>query len=83
MELDIPTYIGSLGMLAWRHVTFRCRPRCPGRWPTLVDMKGYFRQRLDERGQSYEDADPWRPVREKAELQLWLGLSSGSSARGR
>jgi glycogen phosphorylase len=57
----IPTYSGGLGVLAGDTLRSAADLGVPMVGVTLAHRKGYFRQRLNERGNQIEDEDPWRP----------------------
>ncbi|MDX2152130.1 MAG: alpha-glucan family phosphorylase [Bryobacteraceae bacterium] len=57
----MPTYSGGLGILAGD--TLRSAADLGVRMVavTLLHRKGYFRQRVDEQGNQFEEPAPWRP----------------------
>jgi starch phosphorylase len=58
---NIPTYSGGLGVLAGDIVKASADLRLQMVALTLVSRKGYFRQKLDERGVQQELPDEWDP----------------------
>ena len=58
-----PTYAGGLGILAGDTLRSAADLGVPMAAVTLVHRKGYFRQRLDARGQQSENAQEWEPER--------------------
>ncbi|HEV2387056.1 MAG TPA: alpha-glucan family phosphorylase [Candidatus Acidoferrales bacterium] len=60
-ESSIPTYSGGLGVLAGDTLRSAADLGLPMVAVTLVHRKGYFRQRLDEKGNQTEDEAPWQP----------------------
>lgn len=70
MEIAIrnvmPTYSGGLGVLAGDTIRAAADLRVPMVAVTLLHRKGYFRQRLDQKGTQKEEAVEW-PVEEYLE----------------
>ena len=66
MEIAInpgmPTYSGGLGVLAGDTLRSAADLGVPLVAFTLVHRKGYFQQRLDERGMQSEEIQPWNPA---------------------
>jgi starch phosphorylase len=58
---NIPTYSGGLGVLAGDIVKASADLRLQMVALTLVSRKGYFRQKLTERGEQQELPDEWDP----------------------
>jgi starch phosphorylase len=56
---DMRTYAGGLGVLAGDTVRSAADLALPMVGVTLLHRKGYFRQRLDERGSQIEGPDEW------------------------
>jgi starch phosphorylase len=65
---DIPTYSGGLGMLAGDHLRSAADLEVPLVGITLLHRQGYFRQRLDAKGNQREEACPWNVGRYVREL---------------
>ena len=61
LDPSIPTYSGGLGILAGDTLRSAADAELPMVAVTLVYRKGYFRQRLDDRGNQTEEADAWSP----------------------
>lgn len=61
IESSIPTYSGGLGVLAGDTLRSAADLGVPIAAVTLVHRKGYFRQRLDEKGNQIEEDANWRP----------------------
>jgi starch phosphorylase len=61
LEPLIPTYSGGLGVLAGDTVRSAADLGVPMVGVTLVHRKGYFRQRLDTRGNQLEEDALWNP----------------------
>jgi glycogen phosphorylase len=61
LEPSLPTYSGGLGILAGDMLRSAADIELPMVGVTLVYRKGYFRQRLDDRGQQREEPDEWSP----------------------
>lgn len=63
MALDpaMPTYSGGLGVLAGDTLRAAADTGIPMVGVTLLHRKGYFRQRLDARGNQAESAEDWSP----------------------
>ena len=62
LESGIPTYSGGLGVLAGDTLRSAADLGTPMVGVTLVHRKGYFRQRLDARGNQFEEDAPWNPA---------------------
>jgi glycogen phosphorylase len=56
-----PTYSGGLGVLAGDTLRSAADLGIPMVGMTLLHRKGYFRQRLDEKGQQSEEPQEWNP----------------------
>src|ERR1700675_864870 len=71
-----PTYRGGLGVLAGATLRSAADLGIPILGVTLLDRKGYFRQRLDEKGQQSEESQEWNPeeVLEAAEPAVSVSL---------
>jgi glycogen phosphorylase len=65
---NIPTYSGGLGVLAGDMLRSAADLEVPMVGVTLVHHKGYFRQKLDSRGDQSEEPDPWRPDQHHLEV---------------
>src|SRR5258705_384591 len=61
LDQAIPTYSGGLGVLAGDTLRSAADLKLPMTGVTLLHRKGYFRQRLDERGNQIEAPVEWRP----------------------
>jgi starch phosphorylase len=61
LESGIPTYSGGLGVLAGDTLRSAADLATPMVGVTLVHRRGYFRQRLDARGNQFEEDAPWKP----------------------
>lgn len=61
LESGIPTYSGGLGALAGDTLRSAADLGTPMVAVTLLHRKGYFRQRLDARGNQFEEDAPWNP----------------------
>src|SRR5215472_8501441 len=61
LEPLIPTYSGGLGALAGDSLRSAADLGVPMVGVTLVNRKGYFRQKLDARGNQLEEAALWNP----------------------
>jgi starch phosphorylase len=60
---DIPTYSGGLGVLAGDIVKASADLKLQMVALTLASRKGYFRQKLTERGEQQEFPDEWNPAK--------------------
>lgn len=58
---NIPTYAGGLGVLAGDMIRSAADLMLPMVAVSLVSRAGYFRQRIDDRGQQVELPDFWQP----------------------
>jgi starch phosphorylase len=56
-----PTYSGGLGVLAGDTLRSAADLGIPMVGVTLMHLKGYFRQHLDEKGQQSEESQEWSP----------------------
>jgi starch phosphorylase len=56
---QIPTYAGGLGVLAGDMLRSAADLEVPMVGVTLIDHNGYFRQKLDSKGNQREEPDPW------------------------
>ena len=61
LEPAIPTYSGGLGVLAGDTLRSAADLGVPMAAITLVHRRGYFRQRLDARGNQFEEDAQWKP----------------------
>jgi starch phosphorylase len=61
LEPGIPTYSGGLGVLAGDTLRSGADLGVPMVGVTLVHRRGYFRQRLDARGNQFEEDAQWKP----------------------
>jgi starch phosphorylase len=62
LECGIPTYSGGLGVLAGDTLRSAADLGIPMVGVTLLHRKGYFRQRLDAKGNQHEEDAPWNPA---------------------
>lgn len=73
---DIPTYSGGLGILAGDTIKSAADLSLPLIAVTLISRKGYFRQRLTEKGTQIEEPCGWEPSRLLFELpqrvSVWI-----------
>ncbi len=58
---DLPTYAGGLGILAGDMLRSAADHGAPVVGISLLHRKGYFRQRLDDRGNQSEEPEEWAP----------------------
>ena len=58
---SIPTYSGGLGILAGDSLRSAADLSVPMAAVTLLHRKDYFRQRLDEKGNQFEELAVWNP----------------------
>ena len=56
---EVPTYAGGLGVLAGDFVRAAADFGLPFVAVTLLHRKGYFRQRLDDKGRQREEPADW------------------------
>jgi len=63
LDPSIPTYSGGLGVLAGDTLRSAADLSIPMAAVTLLHRKGYFRQRLDEHGNQFEEDSVWNPER--------------------
>ena len=68
LDDSIPTYSGGLGILAGDTLRSAADVALPMVAVSLIHRKGYFRQRLDERGDQAEEALDWPVAEQLAEL---------------
>lgn len=68
LDDSIPTYSGGLGVLAGDTLRSAADVALPLVAVSLVHRKGYFRQRLDERGNQTEEQLDWPVAEQLAEL---------------
>ena len=61
LEPAIPTYSGGLGVLAGDSLRSAADLGVPMVGVTLIHRRGYFRQRLDSRGNQLEEDEIWSP----------------------
>ena len=61
LESGIPTYSGGLGVLAGDTLRSAADLGIPMVGVTLLQRRGYFRQRLDAQGNQREEDAPWNP----------------------
>lgn len=61
LESAIPTYSGGLGVLAGDTLRSAADLGVPIVGMTLAHRRGYFRQRLDARGNQFEEDAQWKP----------------------
>lgn len=61
LEASIPTYSGGLGVLAGDTLRAAADLGIPMVGVTLAHRKGYFRQRLDGKGNQFEEDAAWHP----------------------
>jgi starch phosphorylase len=79
VDPNFPTYAGGLGVLAGDTLRSAADLGIPMIGVTLLHRKGYFRQRLDEKGQQSEEPQEWNPeqVLEPLEPMILLRLNGG------
>ncbi len=61
LSADMPTYAGGLGVLAGDMLRSAADHGAPVVGVSLLHRNGYFRQRLDERGNQTEEPEEWAP----------------------
>ena len=61
LDPAIPTYSGGLGVLAGDYLRSAADLGVPIVGLTLIHRRGYFRQRLDARGNQFEEDALWKP----------------------
>lgn len=61
VDVRFPTYAGGLGVLAGDMLRSAADLGIPFAGVTLLDRRGYFRQKLDAAGRQTESPDDWRP----------------------
>jgi starch phosphorylase len=61
LDPSIPTYSGGLGILAGDTLRSAADLGVPVAAVSLVYRKGYFHQRLDDRGNQFEEDSAWQP----------------------
>jgi starch phosphorylase len=61
IDPEIPTYSGGLGVLAGDLLRSAADLEIPMVGMTLIHHHGYFRQKLDSKGNQREEPEPWRP----------------------
>ncbi len=61
LEPGIPTYSGGLGVLAGDTLRSGADLGVPMVGVSLIHRRGYFRQRLDARGNQFEEDAQWKP----------------------
>jgi starch phosphorylase len=61
LEPETPTYSGGLGVLAGDTIRSAADLGFPMIAVSLVHRAGYFRQRLDQEGNQYEEREGWSP----------------------
>ncbi|HKV24370.1 MAG TPA: alpha-glucan family phosphorylase [Candidatus Acidoferrum sp.] len=66
---EFPTYSGGLGVLAGDTLRSAADLGIPIAGVTLLHRKGYFRQRLDAKGQQFEEAEEWSPESKLEEME--------------
>jgi glycogen phosphorylase len=78
VDARLPTYSGGLGVLAGDMLRSAADFQLPIVGVTLLPRKGYFRQKLDEKGQQTELPDEWVPedVLERVEISTQVRLNS-------
>ncbi|MER3424365.1 MAG: alpha-glucan family phosphorylase, partial [Nitrospiraceae bacterium] len=59
LEPSMPTYAGGLGVLAGDTIRSAADLEVPMAAVTLLHRRGYFSQRLDERGEQREEPADW------------------------
>ena len=79
LEPGIPSYSGGLGVLAGDYLRSAADLGVPIVAVTLIHRKGYFRQRLDARGNQSEEDAVWSPE----ELLEDTGARTGVEIEGR
>src|SRR5688500_14071077 len=61
LHAAVPTYAGGLGVLSGDTLRSAADLSMPLVGVSLLHRRGYFRQRLDEHGQQYEEPADWSP----------------------
>jgi starch phosphorylase len=61
IKSEIPTYSGGLGVLAGDTLRTAADLKIPMVGITLLSKKGYFKQRLDDKGRQIEEPVIWNP----------------------
>jgi starch phosphorylase len=79
VHTSIPIYSGGLGILAGDHFKEASDLGVPLKGVGLLYQKGYFRQRLGERGEQFAIDEPFHPESMPLE-RIW---GTGMSARTR
>ncbi|MBN2101502.1 MAG: alpha-glucan family phosphorylase [Candidatus Aenigmarchaeota archaeon] len=59
LSADMPTYAGGLGVLAGDMIKTFADLKVPSVAVTLLNEKGYFRQKIDEKGNQSEEDEVW------------------------
>jgi starch phosphorylase len=75
LESAIPTYSGGLGILAGDNLRAAADLGLPVVAVTLLHRQGYFRQRLDARGNQSEEPAPWEPGAHLEPVQARVAVS--------
>lgn len=74
LDPAIPTYAGGLGMLAGDTIRSAADLEIPLVAVSLIHRRGYFRQRLDARGNQTEEPVTWQPEELLRELPVVSGV---------
>src|ERR1019366_176419 len=69
LDPSMPTYSGGLGILAGDMLRSAADLELPMVAVTLVHREGYFRQRLDDRGNQLEEPDSWDPEKQLQQVE--------------
>ncbi len=79
LESDIPTYSGGLGVLAGDVIRSSADLLIPMVAVTLVNRKGYVRQRLTPEGDQVDLPDEWDPKKHMRELSRRVTVRIGDA----
>ena len=80
LESDIPTYSGGLGVLAGDVIRSSADLLIPMVAVTLVNRKGYVRQRLTPEGDQIDLPDEWDPAAHMRELSERVTVQIGGAS---
>lgn len=79
IESEIPTYSGGLGVLAGDVIRSSADLLIPMVAVTLINRKGYVRQRLTPEGDQIDSADEWDPEKHMRELPRRVTVRIGDA----
>jgi len=79
IESEIPTYSGGLGVLAGDVIRSSADLLIPMVAVTLINRKGYVRQRLTPEGDQIDSADEWDPKKHMRELPRRVTVRIGDA----